>query len=134
MAKTLTQRVVFKGVPAAALYNTYINAKEHSKSIGIPVDIRDKEGTRFKTHDGYISGNNLQLVKDRLIVQNWRASEWSQSDLDSTFVLSSEQAGNDGIVNMVHANIPEKHYAGIKDGWNTYYWKTWKKNFASKKV
>ena len=132
MAKTLTQKIVFKGIPVSALYNTYINAKEHTKAIGIPVSIQAKEGAKFRTHDGYITGKNFQLVKDKLIVQSWRASEWSKSDPDSTFILSFEQKGKDGVVNMVHANVPDKHYAGIKDGWNTYYWKPWKKYFASK--
>lgn len=28
---------------------------------------------------------------------------------------------------MTHANIPEDTAAGIKSGWNEYYWKPWKK-------
>jgi activator of HSP90 ATPase len=133
MAKTVTQKIVFKGIPASTVYNTYTDAKEHSKSIGVPVSIQKKEGTRFRTDDGYITGKNLQLVKNKLIVQSWRGSDWSKSDLDSTFILSFEQKGNDGIVHMVQANIPDNQYAGIKDGWNEYYWKPWKKYFASKK-
>jgi activator of HSP90 ATPase len=133
MAKTLTQKVVFRDISAADLYNTYVDAKEHTKAIGLPVSIQEKEGTRFKTDDGYITGKTLQLIKDKLIVQSWRGSDWNKSDIDSTFILSFEQNGKDGIVNMVHANVPDNQYAGIKDGWNTYYWKPWKKYFASKK-
>jgi activator of HSP90 ATPase len=133
MAKTLIQKVVFKGISAADLYNTYVDAKEHTKAIGLPVSIQKKEGTKFKTDDGYITGKTLQLVKDKLIVQSWRGSDWDKTDLDSTFILSFEQNGKDGIVNMVHANIPDNQYAGIKDGWNVFYWKPWKKYFASKK-
>jgi hypothetical protein len=63
MAKTLIQTVVFKGISAATLYNTYTDAKEHSKAIGITVAIREKEESKFKSHDGYITGKTLQLVK-----------------------------------------------------------------------
>lgn len=133
MAKTLIQKVVFKGISVATLYNTYIDAKEHSNTIGISVTIREKEGSKFKSDDGYITGKTFQLVKDKLIVQSWRASDWDKSDIDSTFILSFEQKGKDGILHMVHANLPDKHFAGIKDGWNTYYWKPWKKYFSSKK-
>jgi activator of HSP90 ATPase len=133
MPKTLTQKVVFKGVSASTLYNTYMDAKEHTKSIGVSVSIQKKEGTKFTAHDGYITGKTFQLVKDKLIVQSWRASEWDESDTDSTFILSFEQKEKDGIVNMVHANIPDKQYAGIKDGWNQYYWQPWKKYFSSRK-
>ena len=133
MAKTLTQKVVFKNTTVATLYNTYVDAKEHSKATGMPVTIQPKEGSKFRSDDGYITGKNFQLVKNKLIVQSWRASDWNDSDLDSTFILSFEQKGKDGIVNMVHANIPDNQFAGIKDGWNTYYWKPWKKYFSSKK-
>ena len=129
MAKTILQKVVFKGISAATLYNTYMDAKEHSLAIGVKVSIEKKEGTNFKTHDGYISGRTLQIVKDELIVQSWRGSDWNKSDTDSTFILRFEQSGNDGILNMVHANIPNEHCAGIKDGWNEYYWKPWKEYF-----
>jgi activator of HSP90 ATPase len=110
-----------------------MNAKEHSTAIGVAAKIQDREGAKFSAHGNYITGKNLQLVKNKLIVQSWRGSDWKKSDLDSTFILSFTQNGNDGIVNMVHANIPDKEYEGIKKGWSDYYWKPWKKYFAGKK-
>jgi activator of HSP90 ATPase len=133
MAKTIVQRIVFKGIPVSALYNTYIDAKEHSASISAPVKIQKKEGTKFTAHGNYITGKNLQLLKDKLIVQSWRGTDWSKSDIDSTFILLFEEKGNDGVINMVHANIPDKHAAGIKKGWDDYYWNPWKKYFSEKK-
>jgi len=132
MAKTITQRIVFSNVAAATLYHTYVDAKEHSAATGVDAKIQNKEGTRFNAHDGYITGKNFQLIKNRLIVQSWRASDWNKSDPDSTFILLFEQQGKHGIINMVHANVPDKHAAGIKKGWNDYYWKPWKKYFAEK--
>jgi len=132
MAKTIVQQVVFKNTPVATLYNTYMDAREHSVSVGVSAKIQNKEGVRFSAHDNYVTGKNLQLIKHKLIVQSWRASDWSQSDVDSTFILSFEQRGNDGIISMVHANVPDKHFAGIKKGWDDYYWKPWKKYFAER--
>ena len=99
-----------------------MNAKEHSVSVGVIAKIQNKEGAKFSAHDSYVTGKNLQLIKDKLIVQSWRASD-SKSDVDSTFILLFEQMGNDGVINMVHANVPEKHFAGVKEGWDDYYWK-----------
>jgi activator of HSP90 ATPase len=67
-------------------------------------------------------------------VQSWRAEDWNKSDLDSTFILLFEKQGNDGIVNMVHANVPDKHFEGVKKGWDDFYWKPWKKYFAEKNI
>ena len=132
MAKTIVQQVVFNNTPVATLYNTYMDAREHSVPVGVAAKIQNKEGVGFSAHDNYVTGKNLQLIKHKLIVQSWRASDWSQSAVDSTFILSFEQRGNDGIINMVHANVPDKHSAGIKKGWDDYYWKPWKKYFAER--
>lgn len=132
MSKTIVQKVIFKNTPASTLYTTYMDAKEHSASVGVAAKIKNKEGARFSAHDHYVTGKNLQLIKNKLIVQSWRASDWISSDVDSTFILVFEQRGNDGIINMVHANVPDKHSAGIKKGWDDYYWKPWKKYFAQR--
>jgi activator of HSP90 ATPase len=91
MSKTIVQKVVFKNIPASTLYNTYMDAKEHSASVGVAAKIKNKEGARFSAHDHYVTGKNLHLVKNKLIVQSWRASDWSSSDVDSTFILAFEQ-------------------------------------------
>ena len=133
MAKTIIQKIVFKNIPIATLYNTYMNAKEHSASVGVIAKIQNKEGAKFSAHDSYVvTGKNLQLIKDKLIVQSWRARDWSKSDVDSTFILLFEQMGNDSIITIVHANVPDKHFAGVKAGWDDYYWKPRKKYFAEK--
>lgn len=133
MAKTIIQKVVFPNTTVATLYSTYTHAREHSASIGAPVRIQNKEGARFNAHGNYISGKNLQLVKDKLIVQSWRASDWARTDPDSTFILLFEQQGNDGVVNMVHANVPDKEFEGLKKGWHDFYWTPWKKYFTEKR-
>lgn len=132
MAKTIIQKIVFKNIPVETFYTTYINAREHSASIGQPVKIQDKEGTKFSAWDNYCSGKNLQLIKNKLIVQSWRASDWNASDIDSTFILLFEQKGKDGTINMVHANVPDNHFKDLKQGWNDFYWKPWKKYFSQK--
>ncbi len=126
MAKTILQKVVFKNTTAETLYNLYMEAKQHSAVIGGPVKIQNKEGIAFTAYDDYISGKNLQLIPGKLIVQSWWASDWDAQETISTFILLFEQKGKDAIVHMTHANVPDQHYKGIKDGWDDYYWKPWK--------
>ncbi len=127
MPKTLTQKVVFKNQKAAQLYAMYLDSKLHTLITGgNAAKITAKEGAKFSAHDGYCFGKNLQLVKDKLIVQSWRGSDWNKDDIDSTFILEFVQDGNDAVINMVHANVPDRHAAGIKTGWTDFYWKPWK--------
>jgi activator of HSP90 ATPase len=130
MAKTIIQKILFKNLPVSILYNTYLDSKEHSAATGMPARIQKKEGATFSVHDNYAAGKNFQLKKDKLIVQSWRASDWNRSDPDSTFILLFEQRGKDAIINMVHANVPDKEFENLKKGWNDYYWRPWKKYFS----
>jgi activator of HSP90 ATPase len=133
MPKTITHKVVFKNTNAGDLYDLYMNPKKHTEVTGAPAKISAREGAKYSAHGGYITGRNLHLVKDRLIVQSWRASDWKRDDIDSTFVLHLEQKGNDAILRATHANIPDKHVVGIDKGWQTYYWNPWKRHLAQKR-
>jgi activator of HSP90 ATPase len=132
MTKTITQKVVFKNTTPKALYDLYMDAKKHSQSTGAMAKIEAKEGTKFTAYDNYISGKNLHLIKDKLIVQSWRGSDWAKGDMDSTFIINLESKGNDTILHVTHANLPEKQADDIKKGWADFYWLPWKKHLAGK--
>lgn len=133
MSKTIIQQVVFKNTTAKELYSIYMDAKKHTAAIGATVTIQDKEGAKYTAHGGYITGKNLQLVKDKMIVQSWHSSDFKKGELDSTFILQFEQKGKDALLSMVHANLPDHQYQTVKDGWNEFYWKPWKKYLSKTK-
>ena len=132
MAKTVIQKVVFKNIGAATLYSMYLDSKHHTALTGgNPAKITPKEGAKFSAYGGYHGGKNLQLVKNKLIVQSWSGEDWAKDDNDSTLILTFEQKGKDAILNMVHANVPDKQAPGIRTGWVDYYWTPWKAYLAS---
>jgi activator of HSP90 ATPase len=133
MAKTITQKIVFKNTTAKELYDLYMNEKKHSEITGGPVKITNKVGAGYSVYDGYITGKNLELIKDRLIVQTWKGSDWNKDDIESIFILKFEPKGKNVVVKMIHANIPSKQVEGIKKGWDDYYWEPWKKYLENKK-
>lgn len=132
--KTLTQRVVFKNTSPEQLYELYMDAKLHSLVTGNKAKITKKEGAAYSAFGPFISGKNLKLVPGKLIVQTWRANDWRKSDTDSIFMLQLEKKGNDAVLNMVHANIPDDQAEGIKGGWNDYYWTPWKLHLSGQKI
>src|SRR5664279_391500 len=107
MTKTIVQDVLFSNATPKDLYEIYMNADKHSVATGAPAEISGTEGSNFSAHGGYITGKNLQLVKDRLIVQTWRAQSWGSGDIDSTFIIYLEQQGDDTMLHAIHANVPE---------------------------
>ena len=134
MSKTIVQKVVFKNTTPKALYELYVDAKKHSLISGSPARINAKPGATFSVHGGYTTGKNLHLVKDRLIVQHWRAQDWGKNDIDSTFIIELEPKGKDVVLHAIHANLPDKHAAGINKGWHDYYWNPWKAHLAGKPI
>lgn len=134
MAKTVVQKVVFKNTTTKTLYELYMDSKKHSLATGGPAKISNKVGGKYSAHGGYINGKNLQLVKDKLIVQTWRAQGWDKKDVDSTFMINLEQKGKDVVLHAVHANLPDKHAGHINKGWHDHYWNPWKQFLAGKPI
>jgi activator of HSP90 ATPase len=134
MAKTIVQKVVFKNTTPKDLYDLYMNSKKHSKATAAPAQISAKEGAPFSAAGGYITGQNLKLVKDQLIVQSWRGKDWSKKDADSTFLIHLEPKGKNVVLHAVHTNIPDKQAEGIDKGWHTFYWEPWKQYLAGKPI
>ncbi len=132
MPKTIVQKIVFKNTTPKALYDLYMNAKKHSKVTLAPAKINNKVGEKYSAHGGYISGENIYLIKDRLIVQSWRTQEWDAKEIDSTFIIELEPKGKNVVLHMVHANVPDKHADSIDKGWHSHYWEPWKKSLAGK--
>lgn len=134
MAKTISHKVLYKKTTPKALYDLYMNAKKHSMIAGGPVKISAKEGTGFSAHGGYITGTNLKLIKDKLIVQTWRGMNWQKNDPDSIFMIILEPKGIDVVLHAVHANIPDAYVESINKGWYDHYWNPWKQFLAGKPI
>jgi activator of HSP90 ATPase len=134
MPKTISQKVVFRKTSPKTLYDLYMNAKKHTMIAGGPVTISAKEGAPFSAHGDYIIGTNLKLVRDKLIVQTWRASNWDMSDSDSIFMILLEPKGKDVVMHAVHANVPDAHFTSIDKGWFDHYWNPWKQFLSGKPI
>ncbi|MBK9541269.1 MAG: SRPBCC domain-containing protein [Bacteroidetes bacterium] len=125
--KTILQTVRFKNQDVSKLYQMYLDSKHHSLLTGGgKAKISAKTGISFSAWDGYIIGKNLELIKNKLIVQTWLAADWENPNTPSVLILLFEQEGKDAIISMTHSGVPIEHAEGIKKGWDDFYWKPWK--------
>src|ERR1700731_3299779 len=111
---TIIQKVVFKNTKIKQLYDLYMDAKLHGLITAGPVKISEKVGSSLNVFGGYITGKTLQIIKNKLIVQSWRGSDWSAKDKDSAFILSFEQKGKDAVLNVFHISLPDNKAAGLE--------------------
>ena len=124
--KNIRQSVIIKATPRE-VYEALMDSIKHSEFTRSKASISRTVGGAISAYDGYITGKTLQLIKKKMIVQSWRSSDFKSNDLDSILILCFEKKGNDAKVNMMHANVPDHQYLGVKGGWNYFYWKPWRK-------
>jgi activator of HSP90 ATPase len=121
MAKTIEQTVTFRATPAR-LYGIYMDSKKHNGKVSIGRRV----GGSFSGFGGALRGKILALAPNRMIVQSWRGSDWKKSDPDSILILTFAKARGGARLQLVHANVPDRHRAGCRRGWGKYYWQPWK--------
>ena len=122
MKKDVIQKVVFKKTTPKALYDLYVNAKQHAVITGSPVKMSSKAGEEFSAHNGYITGRNIKLLN------------WDKTDDDSTLIIMLEPKGEDVTLHLIHTNIPEGKEVDIDKGWFGHYWTPWKQFLSGKPI
>lgn len=133
MAKTLVQTATFPATPGR-LFRLYMNPHEHAAVTGMgKVTVSRRPGTRFKV-GGYLSGRMLAVVPGRLILQALRGADWKKSEPDSVLTLTFAPARGGTRVQLVHANVPDRHCRSIVTGWPTYSWKRWQGYLKGRKL
>ena len=112
MKPPIEQSVKFPCSPEV-LFELYMDSAKHSAATGARAQIARRAGGRFTAFDGALSGRNLLIVPNRLIVQAWRSSAFKRDDPDSILVLEFSKAPGGAKVHMVHANVPPQDHRGV---------------------
>jgi activator of HSP90 ATPase len=83
-----------------------------------PAAMDEKEGTEFKLWGEEIFGKNLEMVKNKKIVQEWYSGKWERPSLLTIEI--SEDNGHSNI-ELKQENIPDEELDDIDRGWDDYY-------------
>jgi activator of HSP90 ATPase len=118
--RNYTETVVFKAAPHD-VYEALMDSRKHAAFTGAAATISRRVGGKFTAWDGYLTGTNLELEKDKKIVQDWRASDWPEGAASTvTFLFEPSPEGTK--LTFTHKNIPAEFYDDIVQGWRDYYW------------
>jgi uncharacterized protein YndB with AHSA1/START domain len=123
--RTIQLAVTLPAAPGE-LFDMYLDPKSHAAFTGAPVSIGAQAGAEFQAFHGALRGTILQIVPKRLIVQSWRASQWTKRDIDSTLILTFWPEGGGARIELTHVNVADHDFAGVSQGWETYYWTPWR--------
>ena len=120
--KTFKQTVIFKASPHD-VYEALMDSKKHSEFSESKANISRDVGGKFTAYDGWIHGENLELVQDKKIVQTWRGNDksWPKGHNSRvTFELKKVKEGTE--LKFTHDDVPEDWYDDLSKGWEEQYW------------
>jgi len=107
-------------VSPTTLYQAWLDSEQHSKMTGgVAQCSKDLDGV-FSAWDGHIEGKNLFLETDKKIVQEWRTSDFGESDDSSKISLLFEGINNGCKLTLIHEEIPEGQ-PDYEMGWKEHY-------------
>jgi len=118
--RTIRQTVVIHA-SAHNIYEMLMDEKKHALFTGGSARISRDAGGTFVTNDGYSNGTNLELEKDKKIVQTWRASDWP-ADHYSILTITLFPVSSGTKLSFVQSGVPADQYEEISKGWYDYYW------------
>jgi activator of HSP90 ATPase len=100
------------------IYSALTNQYTIELWSGYPAVMSEETGSEFSLWEGDITGKNLELVKDKKVVQEWYFGDQPEK---SIVTITIQPDREDSIVTVEHTNIPDSDFAEIAEGWREYY-------------
>lgn len=115
MTGRINQIIYFAATPHQ-VFEALMDEKKYAEFTESSAKIDRKMGGKFSVWDGYASGTNKVLVKDKKIVQSWRASDWPKNiGSEITIELFPEKNKTKLVFNQI--GVPESFVEDVKTGW-----------------
>jgi activator of HSP90 ATPase len=121
MAQDIKQTVTFNARPGV-VFEMLMDSRKHESFTGAPAEISREPGGAFSCYGGHLTGVTLETVKNKLIVQAWRAKSWPKGAWSiATFNLAGASGGKTKL-GFTHTGVPRSAVKDITQGWKSHYW------------
>jgi uncharacterized protein YndB with AHSA1/START domain len=122
-------------IPASprAIYDAWLDSRGHTAMTGGKAKMSAKLGAPVSAWDGFIWGENLELVPGKRIVQSWRTTKFTEQDQDSTIAVILTPVDGGTRLTLKHSNVPDGQTSYETGGWQSHYFEPMKKYFAKQK-
>lgn len=104
--------------PIEQVWKALVDPKIIDEWGGGPSIMDGKIGTEFQLWGGDIHGKNIEVVKERKLVQEWFEGDWQKPSI-VTFTLQTQD--NKTILKLEHKSVPDEEIDDINQGWDDYY-------------
>jgi len=104
--------------PIGEVWNALVDPDVIDKWGGRAVKMDAEVGAEFQLWDGDIYGKNIEVVKERKLIQEWFSGDWPKPSI-VTFTLQIQDHGT--ILELEHVDVPDEEIDDVDQGWDTYY-------------
>ena len=116
--KKIIKKIYEISAPKEQVWKSLIDPKMINEWGGGPSTMDEKVGTEFQLWDGDIHGKNIEVVKEKKLVQEWFEGDWPNPSIVK-FTLHTEN--NITILELEHTSVPDEDFDDIEKGWDEYY-------------
>ena len=125
MPSPIRQEIVINASPDK-VYAALTDADKFSGfSGGAPAQIDATDGGEISLFGGAITGRNIQLVPNQMVVQAWRVSQGDGAWGDGVYSIvrfELKAKGGDTEVILEQDGFPEAAREHLDPGWHKMYW------------
>jgi activator of HSP90 ATPase len=122
-------QVVFFGSKPREVFECLMDSGKHTELTGLEAEISREIGGRISAFDGRASGENVELVRDRRIVQRWRWVGWPEGRSSLATIELEETKGGTKLT-LVQTGVPDEEFETVFNRWYEYYWNPLKEMFG----
>jgi len=130
MPNTIRQSITLSA-PPEDVFEVLMDSRKHTKLTGATARIDRSVGGKFSAYDGYIEGQNVEVVRNKRIIQLWRGSDWPPGHYSRATFHLRKIARRTHLV-FRQSNVPPGQYKAIKQGWTDFYWNPLRKMFNTR--
>lgn len=117
MSKTLEQNYSIKA-PISKVWQAFVDPEIINQWGAGPAKMDDKVGTKFSLWNNDIYGENIEVVREKKLVQNWYGGDWEKP---SVVKFTFNEKDGETKINLVHTDLPDGEEDNFADGWKSYY-------------
>nr|CAG4648765.1 EOG090X09QT [Polyphemus pediculus] len=126
--KTFNYVQTFK-CPPSELYNVLTLPELLRAFTNASVKSDPTVGGKFSLFDGQISGEFIELIANKKIVQNWRFKSWPEGHFSNVKVELKDE-GDATELTLTQTGVPANEFEKTSEGWHRYYWEAIKRTFG----
>ena len=115
--KSINQKYEIKA-PVSEVWQALVNPKIIADLGAGPAKMNEKVGTKFSLWGGDIYGKNIEVVKEKKLVQEWFGGKWEKPSILTLILIGKEGVTE---LDLIQTDVPNEEVKDISQGWKDYY-------------